>query len=395
MNEFYLHYLWKNKRIPLEAFKTTDNKNVSIIYSGDYNENESGPDFFNASIKIDGLLWVGNIEIHVNSSDWYLHKHQNDKAYENVILHVVYHHNQDVFINGEIVPTIELSKFIDEKHYSNFSTLYKVSNQLLCKNGIQEIDSIYIQSMMDKSIINRLNRKVSEYKNCQDEIEVLYHLLGEAFGMKANKMAFKELTTRLPYRLIAKCNPKEKQSFVQLTSGLSLPDPLKLEHRNWMKLHRSEEVSVMNQVSWKKSGFRYPSSPEKRVEEFARLIAYFDFNQCLEILKPDKVIHQFKSFVKQQIGGSDFLVSSILVNAIVPFLYWKSNNTNDPILLDKCINILENVPPENNKIIKIWQASKIQAKNSYESQALIELYNEFCRYKKCLSCDVGNKLLNR
>lgn len=395
MNEAYLHYLWSLKRIPLNSLFTNDGIPLIIIDPGIYNEFENGPDFFNAKIQINNLVWVGNIEIHVKSSDWYLHKHQLDESYNNVILHVVYKHDKEIFINDECIPVLELCNGIDHAHYNKFNDFGHSSSNMLCSKSILDIDPIYLSTMMDKSIVNRLNRKIERYRNYFEDEEVLYHLFGEAFGMKSNKMAFLELTTRLPYTLIKNAQKRQKQALIQLTTGLFTPDPLKIEDREWIKLLQKEKLSVMNQVAWKKSGFRSCSSPFKRVKEFAEFTACFDFKQNLINLTSIELIRLFQKAIEDRLKGSRFLSSSILINAIVPYLYWKSEKKSDSSLFDLAISVLELIPPEKNNITEKWKECKITPKNSYESQALIELYNEYCRRKKCLSCDIGNKVLNR
>lgn len=159
MKEKYLHYLWKNKLIPFHKLKLADQLPFKVIYPGDYNEFDSGPDFLNARIEIGDVLFVGNVEIHIKSKDWYNHRHQIDPAYNTVILHVVLVNNCEVTIDGKSVPTLELNGYIDWQHFEKYKNMYSLKTEILCGSQIKDLPEIYLISSLEKSLYEKLERK--------------------------------------------------------------------------------------------------------------------------------------------------------------------------------------------------------------------------------------------
>ena len=163
MNELYLHYLWKMKRLPIHQMELIDGKKFNLLDFGSYNEFENGPDFKNGSIVLDELTWFGSIEMHVNASDWYKHKHHTDPNYNNVILHVVYNADSEVIQNGRILPTIELKNRIDKDHYRQYQFLQKNKSTIPCESLFHSIPIEYWGNMKNRAIINRLDRKAAYF----------------------------------------------------------------------------------------------------------------------------------------------------------------------------------------------------------------------------------------
>lgn len=397
MNENYLHFLWKTKRLPFHKLKTSDNLEIGIKHVGFHNTNESGPDFINGKIILDGLEWCGNIELHVKSSDWYLHKHQYDLAYNNVILHVVYEHDRDIHINNTIIPTIELKEHIDWNHFECFQKFSMNNSEINCSKSLPNVNRIYIESMIERSIVDRLNRKIfflNQDVIVKEPSEVLYFLLARAFGTKVNQLPFEELTYRLPLSLVKKLKSKEQVGLIILTSGIS---PTDNEYCPKKKLKQSNRVSSQ---SWKRKGLRPQSFPEVRVMQFAVLVSQFDFNM-LHFMKSSTDLRSFILSLFDRVSKemdtkmhlSKQLVDLIIINCIVPFLWWYGDSISDSEMKEKAFEILQITSAEKNTIIKTWNSYNIKAKSAYESQALIELYNEHCSKNKCLSCEIGVQIL--
>ena len=208
MQEEYLHYLWRLKRLPLYDLTLTDGRKVELLNSGWYNL-DAGPDFFNGTIVIDGIQWSGNIEIHVKSSDWYLHKHQFDKAYDNVILHVVLENDKDVLINGQPIPALELKDKIDENHFKKFSDISNRSDEIPCSQALKEIDEISIKQQINVALFQRMEKKgleLTEYlrDDVHDKKRALFISLFQSFGGRVNKLPMIELAQIIPVDIIAR-----------------------------------------------------------------------------------------------------------------------------------------------------------------------------------------------
>jgi hypothetical protein len=407
MKEEYLHYLWKMKRIPFHLMHLQDGSLFRVISSGLHNENNDGPDFYDARIEIDGLIWVGPVELHVKSSDWYLHKHQFDSAYDNVILHVVYEDNQPVYQNDRLIPSLELKSIIDPIHFSNYFKLKNgFKNLLTCSPHLHSINEIYISSTIDRALVSRMERKLADIiqMGMNEPSEVLYRLIAKAFGSKVNQLPFEELTIRLPYSLLRQLNKRKRKLAIEYASGLFHPNRISEflnEERNLRDI-ASLNIGSVNNKSWKFAGVRPTGFPTIRIQQFSAFMNYFNIDEISLEVSPNELLNLIENAiakVNNQLTGhlkiSKALGELIIINAFVPFLIWLAKSIERPDITQSGIELLRLLSPESNAIISLWKQYGIIPKNAQESQGLIELYNEHCLKKKCLSCGVGNKILNR
>ena len=209
MNEDYLHYIWKFGLFKKVGLKTEDQDDLNLSNIGTHNFN-SGPDFLQAQISIANIKWVGNVEIHVNTSDWDKHKHQFDKAYNNVILHVVYNHDREVYNqNGEVIPTVELKDLLDHEHYFNYERFLANQNWIPCEKLISSIPQLNINSWIDRMLVERLERKSLEVEKELKRTngswdEVFYRFVFRYFGMKVNGSPMMDLARKTPYKILQK-----------------------------------------------------------------------------------------------------------------------------------------------------------------------------------------------
>jgi hypothetical protein len=407
MKEEYLHYLWKMKRIPFHLMHLQDGSLFRVISSGLHNENNDGPDFYDARIEIDGLIWVGPVELHVKSSDWYLHKHQFDSAYDNVILHVVYEDNQPVYQNDRLIPSLELKSIIDPIHFSNYFKLKNgFKNLLTCSPHLHSINEIYISSTIDRALVSRMERKLADIiqMGINEQSEVLYRLIAKAFGSKVNQLPFEELTIRLPYSLLRQLNKRKRKLAIEYASGLFHPNRISEflnEERNLRDI-ASLNIGSVNNKSWKFAGVRPTGFPTIRIQQFSAFMNYFNIDEISIEVSPNELLNLIENAiakVNNQLTGhlkiSKALGELIIINAFVPFLIWLAKSIERPDITQSGIELLRLLSPESNAIVLSWKRYGIIPKNAQESQGLIELYNEHCLKKKCLSCGVGNKILNR
>jgi hypothetical protein len=390
MKEEYLHHLWKNKQIPFHHLKLVSGEDILIYEVGQYNKFESGPDFSNGKIKIGNVTWFGNIELHLKSSDWYQHNHQFDRAYDNVILHVVYDHDQDVFINNKAIPTIELKGLIpDVEEVLN-------NHDFPCSNFLDGLDSIYLESMKEKAIMKRLNRRllnINKNSDVSHPQQVLYSLLAQAFGCKINSQPFQELTNRIPIKLIKKEQYFNVKTILFNVSGLG---DIELLDKTWVHLKSKYKLDTMSKHIWKHKGLRPKSFPEIRLLQFAEIVDKFDFETSFVYLGSNELIKYLRSLLKiseKSTKISNAMIDLIIINCFVPFIWWYGNVKMNENIQEKSLDLLQFLNAEENHILKKWKAIGVTCINSYDSQALLEIYNEFCTAKKCLFCEVGNKII--
>lgn len=421
MKEEFLHYIWKYQLFNNSDLKTTNNKAIEIINPGMHNY-DSGPDFFNAKIKIDNTVWAGNVEIHINSSDWYKHNHQNDAAYNNVVLQVVYTHDKDITrANGELIPTIELC--FDKKLLDNYETLIRRETWIPCEHDLNKVDSFTIQNWIEKLAIERLEEKsnriyelLKQTKNSWEE--AFYIQLAGNFGFKLNTEPFEQLAKALPLAYLAKHKNNLFQieallfgqaGFLDENEGDEYFRKLKQEY---LYLKKKFNLKSIERHLWKFLRSRPGNFATIRIAQFAKLIHRSSalFSKVLETenvkefyrlfqVKPSEYWENHYQLNKESIKKSKALGESaidiLLINTVIPFLfvYGKAKGLTD--LQNRAIEFLESIKPEKNSIISKWSYLGIQSVSAFETQALIQLKNCYCIHKKCLNCQIGNSLIRK
>lgn len=385
MNEAYLQYIWKHRLLINKPFLLVDGRSVKILHVGQHNLNEQGPDFRAATLLLDGLIWHGNIEIHVLSSDWFRHRHHQDSKYDSVILHVVFKHDRSIFIGQEELPTFELESWIDRAHFERFHTLIHAQSWIPCENLIGAVDSITIRQQLDRMLIQRLTRKAEEldqkYKALNGDLgQFQYELLAQAFGAKYNVHAFSKLSHILPISILQKINPIYRRDLLFAMAGF-----VEYVHREIAYLIHRYFLEPMELGEWNYKGLRKPGFPMNRLQQFVELLEIQDFHLNLsELLFLDKTS---KSIITAK------FMQNILINSLVVYLWWYADHIGQKNFKESAMDLLHSYSAESNTIITRWQSLGIKVDDAFDSQALLELKNEFCTFKKCLRCAIGYKIL--
>jgi len=418
MKEYFLQYIWENSLFDSSSLKTSEGEKIIIHKVGERNTN-SGPDFFNSEITIGTIRWVGNIEIHINSSDWNAHKHFLEASYDNVILHVVLKNTFSVSTSkNRQIPTLEMKGIIFENIKDNYQKLMKREDYPICHSQIKEVDKFLIYTQMEKVLEERLEMKSEIVKQMLDKTKndwesALYDLILESFGLKINTIPMEMLSENLPYSVIR----KHKNNLEQLNSlffGVagflnSANDEysinLKKEYDYLKYKYKLEEVK---KESWKFLRLRPANFPTIRL---AQLSALFFNNESLfskiKNLKSAKEIRKLfdlelekywdthyildkeSVFKKKKLGKST--IEIIIINAIVPLFYQYGKVHTD--FSNFSVELLESLKSEKNKVVSKFYHFPIQIDSAAKSQSLIQLYNEYCSQKKCLNCGIGIHLL--
>lgn len=421
MNEDFLIYLW-NFQLFTSSLTTQDGQTVTVAVPGMRNL-DSGPDFFNGKIKIGDTLWAGNIEIHVKASDWFIHHHQNDEAYNNIILHVVHENDKTITRkNGEPIPVIEVKKcynpFLLERYQDFISNMSPIS----CHRHMKDINHFKLMSWFDSLMIERLNEKTIRFQekllNTKTDFgEVFYQKLCRNFGFKTNADAMEQLATSLPWAIVN----KHKNDLFQLEALLygqagflsstfhdSYPKRLTAEY-TFLAVKYS--LKPMDKKVWKFMRMRPANFPTIRIAQFAGLL-YCSPDILNQLLDTEKISHVL-SFLK--INASPYwnnhyqfdLISEperikklgaasarlITINTIVPFLFIYNQYKNAVDYDKKALDWMEQLPTEKNAIVDAFIQLGIKADNALQSQALLQLKGKYCDLKRCLDCRIGHELL--
>lgn len=403
MREDYLHQIWLTKRLPMHQLTLVDGRKLRVFQTGWHNH-ESGPDFFNGSIEIDGIRWNGNIEIHIKSSDWYAHKHHIDRAYDTVVLHVVYQFDKPVYIGNEEIPTLELKTFLDQAHWFSYESLIKSSTWIPCENQLQEVDSLYFIKEIESALVKRLQRKSTllsarfEALN-HDFNQLQYEVLAQAFGNKVNAIPFGELAQRMPLKVLWREGNTAIHTlllgaagFLDSTSDRQEYQQMLLDWKFWTIKYSFQS---MERSSWKFKGLRPSGFPPVRIAQLAGFLTGFQHDFKLV----EQPIAFWRSFFESADFSENKLTKSfqnlILINAVVPLLFWYGDYRSDSTFKQKALDLLDSLESEKNQLISNWKKRGIESKSAADSQGLLELKNEICNQKKCLSCQIGNKILGK
>lgn len=422
MTEEFLQYVWEHALFEKEDLVTTNSDPIEILNPGTRNT-DAGPDFFNASIKIGKTLWAGNVEVHVQSSDWITHGHQNDQSYNNVILHVVLNNNKIIAQNGNEIIPVFIPK-VKPEVIENYSHLIAQKSWPACYETIGKINPIYLYNAFDALLVERLEQKTSLIvktlnDNKNNWNETFYQHLSRSFGFKTNTLPFEMLARTLPQSTLA----KHKSNLFQLEallfgqSGLLneqlLGDDYFLKLREeYSYLASKYQLKGMEGHIWKFLRMRPSNFPTIRIAQFAALLHHSEslLSKLIEVKDVKEIIKFFEvkaseywdthyHFNKESEKKPKWLGESsrnnLLVNTIAPFLFIYGERNEKENLKQRAIDILEQLPPENNNIISRWSELRINAKNSFDSQALIQLKNNYCESKKCLNCPIGKKIIDK
>lgn len=420
MKEDFLHYLWKFKKFDSLNLKTTQNELITIIKTGDYLE-LSGPDFFNAHIKIGNQKWAGNIEIHLKSSDWYLHNHEKDPAYKNVILHVVWENDTPIFREDNTeIPVLVLKNYVAQDVINNYQALLSPKTWISCEKQIKDIDSFILKNWQERLFFERLERKskfvyeLLEETN-QDWEAVLFCLLAKNFGLNTNGNSFLQVSKAIPFSIIRKESFEYENLEALLFGTAGLLEAEKedvyfkdLKFRYFYLLHKYQlEKIYVDPIQFFK--LRPDNFPTIRLSQLTGLY-YKHQNLFSKIinLKTVKSIYEeltvsasaywqnHYQFDKESPKKSKTLSKSfldlVIINTIIPLQFAYSNMMGESTVED-LIDLLHEVASEKNAIIDKFDSFEIKSKNAFESQTLLELKNEYCNHKLCLQCTIGLELL--
>jgi len=426
MKEDFLYYVWKLQYFDKKVLTTAQGETLRISLPGTRNDH-AGPDFLNGRVIINNVTWHGHIEMHIKSSDWYAHQHQTDTAYDNVILHVVWHHNRDIQQrDGTIMPTLVLKDRVAPQLYLQYQKLVHNKAVILCGKYLPQVPDFLKASMLDKALFQRLTRKNNlVYQILADNKggweATAYQLMAYAFGFKVNSNAFLDLALHLPLKILMQHadNLLQLEALLLGQAGL-LPEhdqeeggyltTLQQEHRHLAHKYQLK-IGSIHTSQWKFFRLRPANFPTIRIAQFAQLLHQhpniFDLlvNTPIKLLYTELAITQStywrkhyrfaKKSNKEVPGLGKSSIEHILINTAVPLLvaYGKAKGKQDCI--DRAIAILQYLPAEHNVITRHWEDVGMKAKNAFDSQALIELFNSFCTHKQCLACHIGTSIMQK
>lgn len=423
MQEDFLHYIWRYKKFNMAAIKTTNNEVVTIVSVGQHNQN-SGPDFFNAQLKIGNQLWAGNVEIHKKSSDWFLHNHEQDKAYDTVILHVVWEHDTPVFRkNNSEIPTLELKSYISKCALNNYQQLFsKTKKWINCEQDFESVDSFIVKNWLERLYVERLEQKAAIINRFLDASKndweaVLFKMLAKNFGLKVNADAFLSMANSIDYAVVRKqqhsqnnlealffgqsglLNTASEDAYFQnlLSQYQFLKQKFKLSNSNivpvqFFRLRPSNfptiRLSQLASLYGKESNLFSKINKVNTLDEFYTLFSVKASSFWESHYTFDKVSKKSKKQLHKA------FIDLLMINTIIPikFAFAKQQGKH---IEGRLMELIQQISPEKNGIINKFNALKNLTSSALESQGLLQLKREYCDKNKCLHCAIGTLLLNK
>lgn len=432
MTEAFLHYIWQhqffarsNQQKPAPGLTTVDGQPVVVLRAGEPNH-DAGPDFFNARLRIGGVEWVGNVEIHIHSSDWDSHRHSSDPAYNNVVLHVVYEHDADITLqNGRIPPTLEVKGYLHPSLVASYEALMKPSaNGIPCESRVGEVPQFLCSSFMERLVVERLEDKTTIVRRLLEESrgnweQTCYWLIARYLGGKVNALPFELLAKVTDPRLLARWRDNRQRVEALLMGQAGLLDcyfedeyPRALQ-ADYEALRSAAGLTPIGDYLWKYHCLRPSSFPTIRISQLADLMAQTDnlFATLLEMTDVKALEHFFsrraapywdnhylfeqpttKSSVKH-IGRVQ--ADLLIINAWIPLLFVYGADRGRQSYKDRALGLLAQLPPESNTVIRRWRTAGIDPVNAAQSQALLQLSSAYCSNRRCLQCRIGHHLLKQ
>lgn len=417
MSEEFLHYLWKY-RLFTSALFTISGEGIDIISPGIHNHN-AGPDFSDARLRIGETVWAGNVEIHINTSDWQRHGHDSDPVYDSVILHVVYNH--DTGEKAGRMPVVEIRDKFDQNLYHGYKSFITAKSWVPCVRQIGYVDKEEIGLWLERMLIERLEHKSEFIQEFLDISEndwegVFYMMMARSFGFNLNTLPFEMLARSLPYKVIARHrdNPMQIEALVFGQAGLldqhlSEPWPQQL-FAEYSFLRKKYNLVPIASHLWRFMRLRPVNFPTIRLAQFASLISGSEslLSGMLETENASDLsglinatasafwdthyhFNKTSSPGKKKLGNAS--ADLLVINAVLPFLFVYGRSISDYDLCNRALTFYMQIPGEINSITRQWKNTGLDISSAFNTQALIGLKSDYCDKFKCLDCRIGNLIL--
>jgi len=426
MKESVLQYVWQHKLFVPHGLVTTNGQPVKVIDVGRLNT-DGGPDFFNAKVQIGATIWAGNVEVHIYASDWYRHNHHTDDSYASVILHVVLKADQEVYINGRRrLPQLEL-KFSDTIE-KRFEELIQSHKWLPCVEHLHQVKALQWVSWKNALLYERLSQRIDDIRDLLLKTnfhfeEVFYRMLARSFGFSVNSTAFEMLSGSVSWSVVQKCRSSVMQMEALLLgqSGLLFKACYKYPEDDYLQelaveyrfLQRKFGLVPIPASLWRWLRLRPENFPEIRIAQlaammvenvslFSDLTETIDAGHWIELLGKAEVSAYWKHHLiggvyqsKERSKPGEGSLHGLIINAVVPVVFSYADYQGDFGMKEKVLELVEQLPAENNVIIRNWIKAGADVHSAVDTQALLQLFRKYCEPRNCLRCRIGHIVLTR
>jgi hypothetical protein len=400
--EDLLQFIWASRLFDHRGLATTDGLPIESISPGTIQKN-SGPDLDNALLRIGGQLWAGTVEVHLRSSEWNIHGHQFDPAYDNVVLHVVFEHDLEVFtVGSKRLPTLELKRRIATERIAMYQQLMGRASFVPCASQLHTIDPGHAQAWLDHVLRERLHRKADrvlalfdEYH--QDRSQVFHHLLLEGIGLRTNAGPMGMLARSLPLRILLKYrdDPARVKALLLGQAGLlsDLPADGELLSRIHEALARLHGLQPIPLAAWKLGRIRPANHPLQRLLQFIDL--FLGLEGSFDVLLHAEDISAIRRIFQASSSFGRGAIDHLIINAVVPMLVALGRVQGKEHMEQRAFRFLRQLPPETNELLQKWASIGQKSGDAAHGQALLELKASYCSPRRCLTCGIGMGILKR
>lgn len=418
MKEDFVQSVWKFQLFNQKEFNSESGQFIRIVHPG-YEHQNAGPDFISAKIYIDEILWVGNVEIHVNSQEWYAHKHHLDAAYNNVILHVVFNSDgKPCFTqNGLLLNTLVLEPYIDNSVLNNYEHLAEDLRVLPCVTWWNAIEPSIVEHWLARMCVSRLESKAQELSSRLHTLnrhwdQLFFEILARQMGFHVNSDPMERLARSIKTEWIQKMCDQElsvdalffgQAGMLNRTFKDDYPNQLKEEYQFLTKKYNLQSIEAS---TWKFSKLRPLNFPTIRIAQLSAIVQHHPkfFTECIELNEPTSILNYFDVEInaywdthytfdsesasrKKYIGKES--INQLILNTLCITWVLYANVTNSPEYAQKAMNLMEMMTLENNRYVTMFNDVSYEFKNSVHSQGLRYLWEYYCNDKKCLNCSIG------
>lgn len=423
MNEMLLHYFWKNKIFSQLDLRTTDRRPISLVHTG-FPHQDAGPDFKQAVMKIDDITWVGDVEIHIRTSDWLKHGHQRDPKYQSIILHVVYQNDMDI---GMACPTLELKQYISDELIAEYEKLSRSPDLLPCRKALPEVSPLQFTSWLTRLAVGRFERRQEEvfgtlHQCREDWHETVFRSFVVNFGFRANKAAFELLAKNLPYKSVLKHKDSRLQVYALVFGQAGMLEDESDEAKEdgyftslqaeYQYLQYKYQLAPIPPKVWNMLRLRPQNFPCVRLAQLSECL--YRIPDIIEQILHSKDVAELENIVNfepqpywsthRQFGRASpahscrlgrQAVDLLIVNSVVPLRLAYATFSGDDVGKQAALGMAESREPERNCIIRQYAEAGFPVRNALDSQAILELHRYYCTPKRCLQCDIGCLILKK
>ena len=422
--EHLLHFIWQFRLFNTTRLFSTDGEVLRVLQPGILNKN-AGPDFGEARVVIGDTTWAGQVELHLRSSDWMLHGHHKDPAYNSVILHVVYKYDKPVYrSNGTIVPVLVLENLFSAHLLINYKALVASVNKFPCQKHIAAIEEIIVSGFLTRLIVERLEQKSGEVfskieKNSGNWEQTFFYFLARNFGFSVNATPFGLLADSMPFSVFSRHydNLQQITALVFGQAGFLTGDffeeyPSQLQHE-YFYLRKKYTLEPIDNSLWKFLRMRPQNFPTIRLAQFAALLAKSGrlFSKVLKASTAEDLYTLFNDLPVDKYWNTHYhfnkttrrvivqpglaFVHNVIINTVCLFLFSYGRYTDQPLLAERAFRFLEEIRAESNSIVQLYVDAGVKVRDAFTSQALLQLNKYYCTQKKCLNCGIGIKILKK